>query len=203
MPMVTGVVLAGGVSRRMGRDKALLQLFPDGPTFLARAAETLHVACERVIVVAPHERGYSMDGLDVVPDRWPGKGPVGGILTALEAISGGFALVLACDYPLVSADLLREISQRDGDAPALIAMAGGSERSHPLVGRYTGKYWAPIFRDAVVEGLWTLEQVLKRGDVKYLVVDEERWGHGALLNVNTEEDLTRARSIAAGEASRR
>jgi molybdenum cofactor guanylyltransferase len=195
MPMITGVALAGGSSRRMGQDKALLRLTPDAPTFLERAAQTLEAVCGRVLIVAPHERAYAVDGVEFVADRWPGAGPVGGMLTALEAVANGSVLVLACDYPLVPSELLSAMIRERRDAAALIAMASGTERTHPLVGRYAVDYWVPLFREAVASGDWTLQRVLGRGATDHYVVDEARWGEGALLNVNTEDELVKARRL--------
>lgn len=99
-----GAVLTGGASRRMGRDKALIEV--DGRPMAVTVARTLLTAgASEVVAVGGDAEGLSAAGLDVVPDRYPGEGPLGGIITAL----GHFAaldlpvMVLACDLPTPSA----------------------------------------------------------------------------------------------------
>src|SRR2546423_1571312 len=81
--MVRGYVLAGGESTRFGRDKALVEF--DGQPMLLRMRELLGCVSGRVTVIASPER-YAGLGVECIADRWPGEGPLGGILTALLAI---------------------------------------------------------------------------------------------------------------------
>jgi molybdopterin-guanine dinucleotide biosynthesis protein A len=101
---VVGVVLAGGASRRMGSDKALLTV--GGETLAARAAHRLLAVCSHV-VVADGGRGL-LPGLPSVPDG-PGGGPAAGILGAAHACPGRPLLALACDLPAVPSELLAEL----------------------------------------------------------------------------------------------
>src|SRR5262245_34960793 len=80
---VDGAILAGGNSTRMGEDKALLRLEPDGPTCLESIARSLAEVARRVAIVAPLNRGYLVEGTERVDDRYPGSGPLGGVATAL------------------------------------------------------------------------------------------------------------------------
>jgi molybdenum cofactor guanylyltransferase len=119
-PDTVGVVLAGGASRRMGRDKAALAV--DGETLAARAARRLLGVCPRV-AIADGGRGL-VPGMPSVPDA-AAAGPAAGILGAARAWPGHALLVLACDLPRVSEALLRELVRRllvtegaeAGDAP--------------------------------------------------------------------------------------
>jgi molybdopterin-guanine dinucleotide biosynthesis protein A len=119
-PDTVGVVLAGGASRRMGRDKAALAV--DGETLAARAARRLLGVCARV-AIADGGRGL-VPGLPCVPDA-PAPGPAAGILGAARAWPGHPLLVLACDLPRVSAALLRELVRRLPVAEAVEAGDAG------------------------------------------------------------------------------
>ncbi len=101
---LTGFVLAGGASRRMGRAKASLQL--DGESMLERQIRVLRSVARRVTVVGG-QAGY-LHELDVpcVPDAVTARGPLGGIYTALLESRTEFSLVLGCDLPFVNRNLL-------------------------------------------------------------------------------------------------
>jgi molybdopterin-guanine dinucleotide biosynthesis protein A len=105
-----GVVLAGGQSRRMGRDKAALVV--EGATLVERAASRLVQTCARTIVAGGRHTAFG--SLESVPDG-PGGGPVAGILGAAAAHPGQSLLVLACDLPAVPVSLLDELAQTGGD----------------------------------------------------------------------------------------
>jgi molybdenum cofactor guanylyltransferase len=123
----SGLVLAGGASRRMGRDKALLVV--DGERLVDRAVRRLQEVAEDVVVASGTR---TIPGLRVaqVGDRLPGCGPLGGLVAGLEAVAGDLALVLACDLPDADTALLGQLADRwQGDA-ALIPSARG--RPQPL-----------------------------------------------------------------------
>jgi molybdopterin-guanine dinucleotide biosynthesis protein A len=107
MPDVSIAMLAGGMSRRLGTDKALLRLAGGGPTLLQRAISACAGLSNDRFIVAPADRGYAESGLRVVADRYPGEGPAGGVISALAAARHDYCLVLGCDYPFLATPLLR------------------------------------------------------------------------------------------------
>jgi molybdopterin-guanine dinucleotide biosynthesis protein A len=104
-PRVTAVVLAGGQSRRMGRDKAFLDF--DGITLIERVIERVQIVCAETIIVANDLEMYARFGLPVVRDVYPGKGSLGGIFSGLQAASEEYVLAVACDLPFLNDALLR------------------------------------------------------------------------------------------------
>jgi molybdopterin-guanine dinucleotide biosynthesis protein A len=111
-----GVVLAGGASRRMGHDKAALTI--GGQPLLARVVERLGSVLPSVMVVGPERLQPLVPGIQVVADRWPGVGPLGGLLTALRTADVAFFLVVACDMPFVAPPLVRALLKAMWEDPS-------------------------------------------------------------------------------------
>jgi molybdenum cofactor guanylyltransferase len=100
-------MLAGGASSRMGTDKSLIDVDLDGKPMAARiiVAAILAGAAE-VLAVGGNRAELEAQGWRYVPDAWPGEGPLGGLITALDAASSDTVVVLACDHPDVDPDEL-------------------------------------------------------------------------------------------------
>jgi molybdopterin-guanine dinucleotide biosynthesis protein A len=196
---VVGVVLAGGASRRMGRDKAALAM--NGETLAARAARRLLGVCARV-AVADGGRGL-VPGLPSLRDA-PGPGPAAGILGAALAWPGDSLLVLACDLPRVPAALLRELARRLPFAEGSETGAAGDadwavprwERGlEPLCALYRPAALAALAA-AVERGMAAPHRLTEAAGLRVRFLEGEhlrRFGQPAdlFLNLNTERDLER------------
>lgn len=119
---LTGLVLAGGRSTRLGQDKVVLPL--NGQSLLARTVGLAAQFCVRVVVSGrdPADLGADLGAdpgpdLDWLPDDEPGHGPIGGILTGLAHL-GGPLLVLACDLPLLDAATVARLAEHRVGRPA-------------------------------------------------------------------------------------
>lgn len=119
-----GAVLCGGASRRMGRDKALIEV--DGVPLAQRVAEALVAGgCSSVLAVGGDGPALDRLGLVPVPDRWPGEGPLGGLATALGAVDDGARLVVApCDLLHPSAAVVAMLLAAVGEAEAVPVRVG-------------------------------------------------------------------------------
>lgn len=119
--MIIGLILAGGLSSRMGEDKATLMI--DGQTMLERTAMALRAAGADLVVVSGARPGG-------IPDRWPQAGPVGGIASAAEVLPDAEWLIVPVDMPRLGASVL---------APLLSERSLGATRwdGHPLPMRLT------------------------------------------------------------------
>lgn len=101
---LTGVVLAGGLSSRLGHDKTQLRLGAGGGIgLLARSVSLLRSVCDRALVVGRQHPDY-----DCVADAFPRQGPVGGIATALMTVATP-CLVVSCDLPFMNGGVLRKL----------------------------------------------------------------------------------------------
>ncbi len=106
---IDGFVLAGGKSRRMGQDKALMQL--GGKPLVLRAAEILRPFVREITLLAPAER-YGNLGFPVMEDLWPDQGPLAAVGTGLLSTSADWSIFLACDLPLVSRQFIQLLAER-------------------------------------------------------------------------------------------
>jgi molybdopterin-guanine dinucleotide biosynthesis protein A len=183
---VVGVVLAGGASRRMGRDKASLVLAGRGETLAAGTARRLAAVCAEV-VVADRARG-TVPGLPSLPDG-PGRGPAAALLGAARAHPGRPLLALACDLPNVTVPLLARLAL--GGADWLVPRwSGGLE---PLCA-----FWGPAALAAlaarVEQGLYALHPLAGEAGLETAWLEGEelaRFGRPEELfrNLNEPGDL--------------
>ena len=105
----SAVILAGGKSSRMGRDKAFLEI--GGQTLLARQIETARAAgATEIFISGRADADYSAFGCRVLKDNFPDAGPLAGIESALAVATNPLLLVLAVDLPGMSAEFLRQLS---------------------------------------------------------------------------------------------
>lgn len=118
------VILAGGKSSRMGRDKAFLEL--DGQPLLARQiALARQAGAQEVLIAGRPDVDYAMFACPVVRDRLPSAGPLAGIESALNATRMPLLLVLAVDLPHMTASLLRELAARCTASLGVVPCVGG------------------------------------------------------------------------------
>src|ERR1700688_130308 len=105
-----GYVLAGGASSRFGRDKALVRF--GAIPLLQEIVQLAQTCTSEVAVVAGAQKYVDLGGeFEIIEDRWPGEGPLGGIITALQHTaatnrSAEWNLMLSCDMPFLTAELL-------------------------------------------------------------------------------------------------
>jgi len=191
----TGVVLAGGESRRMRRDK--LRLIVGGKPLLDRVCLALASRCDEILVVG----GYAPDGARSIPDLRPDRqGPLAGIEAGLLAARHRAVFVAAGDMPFLTGDLAGYlISLLSGDVPAVVPDFGG--RLHPLCAAY-GRETRPAVSTALDRGTRSVRELLEGlPGVRYVRQNElQQFGDPDLLltNVNSPEDLERAREALYG-----
>ena len=118
----------------MGRDKAYLPV--SGSTLGARTAEQVRLAAGNVTLIGDPER-YAALGYPVLADRYPGEGPLGGIITALAATEADWNLVVACDMPGLSAEFLQSLlDAAESKQLKIMVTEGQSGRCEPLCAVY-------------------------------------------------------------------
>lgn len=119
----TGVILAGGASRRMGQDKALMIL--DGKPMIERVALALRSVTQRVIIVADDTARYAEYADQCVPDHYKGVGTLGGIHGGLAAAEHDLIFVVGCDMPFVDPQLVLWFLEAAKGWDAVVLKQGG------------------------------------------------------------------------------
>jgi molybdopterin-guanine dinucleotide biosynthesis protein A len=129
----SAVILAGGKSSRMGRDKARLEV--DGEPLLARQIQLMRAIGAREIFISGRADGdYAEFGCPVVRDEWPGAGPLAGMAAALAAVAAPLLLVLAVDMPHMKGECLQWLLAGCTETTGAIPRVNG--QSEPLAAFY-------------------------------------------------------------------
>lgn len=182
----TGVVLAGGRSRRMGRDKALIEY--RGRTLLANALAILQPHVDELFVIGDPERHGGSD-VDVIRDDVPGLGPLGGITTALRHAHHERVIVLACDMPHVNDVLIDRLkAMHEPHHDAVVPQCDG--QLEPLVAIYHQRC-VPVFDRCIAEGQLKMARAIEQVRARYVQIcpGEEGWPLDLFRNINAPSDL--------------
>ena len=190
-----GVVLAGGRSRRLGVDKALLRF--GGQPLVRIVVDRVAGICDEVVVAVDRPERFQGVALAarLVADVAPGLGPISGLHSGLKACQVDHVLVVACDLPFLNEKLLRYMAEQPRAYQALVPWA--DERWHPLHSIYN-RSCLPEVERMVRRGGGSMRDLLSRLDVRRLSGEELRRLDPdglSFLNLNRRADLARARAI--------
>lgn len=197
------IVLAGGKSVRLGRDKVLESV--GKKSLLEQVVLRVSHLANNVIIVTSEERStfpltdYPEIKIKIVTDIYPGKGPLVGIYTGLVSSASFYNLVVASDMPFLNEALLRYMVQ----------VSPGFDMVVPRVGDLVEPLHAVYSRDClqlvermIKEGKFGVHKLHGRLKTRYVEAEEiERFDphHLSFFNINTKEDLEKARQLAGGD----
>jgi molybdopterin-guanine dinucleotide biosynthesis protein A len=188
--VTAGAVLCGGRSRRMGTDKAFVEVH--GVAMFERVAAALDAAgCAPVVLVGGDAALLARSGRPTVSDEWPGEGPAGGVLTALDAVADELVVVASCDLPLLGAAAVRQVVDAAGaDAAVGVAVAVTDRPQLSLT------CWRRSVALAAVRARWDSGGRSLREMVAAVPSVEVPVAPEPLRNVNTPQELSGAEAIA-------
>lgn len=185
---ITGIILVGGKSRRMGQDKTFLKV--GGVPIFERILSVFRENFQRVVLVGNHEERFAGYGLPVLPDIYPGSS-LGGLYTGLFHAETQYVFVASCDLPFPNAEILHYLSSLGDGFDAVVTT--------------TAKGFEPLFALYSKSCLGAIKALLDSGDccayayypqirVRYVPYRElahlDRDGR-AFLNVNTPEEFAK------------
>lgn len=190
---MTAIVLAGGKSSRLGRDKALEKI--GGRYLIERVIDSLSQLGDDIIVVTAAPNQLSELHVEKVLDTYPRTGAKVGLCTGLNASLSFYSLAVACDMPFLNIDLLRHLIDSASGFDAVIPRIG--DNIEPLHAVYS-KNCIPVLEEHIRKGRMKISDLFDEINVRYVEADEiERYDPQrlSLFNINSEADLKRAKAI--------
>jgi molybdenum cofactor guanylyltransferase len=207
-----GYILVGGASSRFGKDKALVEF--NGSTMIERMGTLLMgIGMPKIYLVGAPEK-YSALRVPCIPDKWPGEGPLGGIVTALvhsktrrkariactriwKGAKPQLNFILSCDLPFLSKDWMRELFVRSLTSNAKVIVPQSQNGLEPMCACWRTAA-LPIIEKQFKQGVRKVTQAMKQLPME--VLDESVWkrfdkDHRLFWNMNTLADYEEARRI--------
>ncbi len=186
--MTAGAVLCGGASRRMGADKALVPV--DGVPMAERVARTLEsVGCVPVVLVGGDPGRLAALGRTLVADRWPGDGPLGGVITGLQLSPAQDVIVAACDLPWLDAATVDALLIAAVGDPLVDVVVAQTDRLQPAVAWWSARC-LPTLERCWADGVRALHDAIAELPSRAVSVDA-----ASLRNVNRPNDLPGRRCV--------
>lgn len=181
---LTGIILAGGKSSRMGREKGLVDF--RGKPLIQYGIDLLSRYTERILISSSNP-DYLCFGYEMVPDPVAGRGPAAGIAAALNSSRSIWNIVIACDLPFLQPELIDCLLENAGSYQAVIPIHDGV--MEPLAGIYHQEL-AGHFETALAAGDLALHKILLANKAKYQDVSQLIHKYPLLFtNFNTLEAL--------------
>ena len=189
---VTGIILAGGKSSRMGTDKGLQELC--GKPLINYAIQSLSGLCSTILISTSSD-AYQSFGYKTVADEIPGIGPMGGIYSALKQSKTDINLVLSCDLPFVSKELLSFILKNSEGYQVAVPWQG-NQHYEPLCGFYHLSILEQISL-YIQNNNYKLPDIFEKISINRLVINKESdfYTEELFLNVNSKHDLATAEML--------
>ncbi len=179
---ITGIILAGGKSSRMGTDKGFLKL--NGKFFVEHSIAAISPLVSRIIIVS-NNSAYDSFKLERVNDIIQDSGPLAGIYSGLNHSKTDYNLVLSCDIPLIKTSILEMlINAQDGDSDIVQIVSQGKQM--PLIALYK-KHCEPTFFKLLQNDERRLHIALNQCKVKNIELNSEY--DVFTKNINTPEEL--------------
>ena len=190
---MTGIILGGGQSRRMGRDKRRLQW--EGEPFLDRVCRLIGSLFNETLVVTAQE-DYDCSHLPVrlVTDSIPGMGSLGGLFTGLVEAKHPLSFVVACDMPFLQKDSIVRICLSSPSDVSVVKLPNGLQ---PLHARYS-KRCVSVIEQMIGEGDLRIQSLFSRSDLRVEILEKTLFDDIdpfllSFNNINTPADLEFAR----------
>ncbi|NLC49728.1 MAG: molybdenum cofactor guanylyltransferase [Bacteroidales bacterium] len=191
---ITGVILAGGQSRRMGFNKAQAEMH--GESMLIRMIDKLKEITPIIAVSCGTTSYPNIDWLQI-PDEYPQCGPLGGIYSVMKVSNTSLHLVVSCDIPLVSTSLLEYIAASATQSNALITVPIDENGQPQMMCAVYHKDVLPILKQQLDNHVFKMKSLLDLVSVEYIKITKEHplYQENTFMNVNSPINLEEARKL--------
>lgn len=181
---ITGIILAGGNSSRMGIDKALLEI--DGQTLLSRAVELCRVFCDEILISSNNTK-HNASGCLLVADELAECGPMGGVYSCLKQSQNEWNLILSVDATFVEKDFVDFLLEWIQDFDAVVPAHSG--KKEPLIALYNKKIISDLHSQLESRN-YKMRFFLEK--IRTNFIDSNNWERKypkLFHNINSPEDL--------------
>jgi molybdopterin-guanine dinucleotide biosynthesis protein A len=195
--MLSLALLSGGISGRMGQDKALMPFL--GRPLILRILERLASIADEVILTTNHPADYAFLGLPIYSDILPDRGALGGLYTSLVAAKNPFVAAVACDMPFTSPDLFKHENDLLSKTGVDVVIPSTDKGLEPLHAVYRRETCLPVVRSALEAGRLKTIAWLPQVNVRIVLPEEvARFDpHNlAFWNLNTPDEFRQAEDQA-------
>ncbi len=183
---ITGIILAGGKSSRMGIEKGLIR--HRNKYLIEYSIDVLLKVCNQILISA-NDNSYNFLGYRVIPDEIPDCGPMGGIYSCLKKSKTSFNLVISCDTPMINQGLLEHIILNIGDHD-IVVPTERNEHYEPLCAFYHQRN-IPTLEKFIRNGNFKLRDVFKIVNFKSLLITRTLsfYKPNLFININSRKAL--------------
>ncbi len=179
---ITGIILAGGKSSRMGTEKGLI-IYKNKP-FVEHIIEAMSPLVDNIIIIS-NNKAYESFGFKCYEDLIKNTGPLAGIYTGLRYSKTENNLIVSCDVPLINTVILQKLTDQKNDTSEVIQLQCQGENM-PLIALYK-KSCEVIFMEELHQNQKKVQKALKKCNVKTVIIDGSL--EQVTANINTPEDL--------------
>ncbi|MCB0463530.1 MAG: molybdenum cofactor guanylyltransferase [Flavobacteriaceae bacterium] len=179
---ITGIVLAGGKSSRMGSDKGLLKM--NGKTFVEHVIEAMKPLVDEIVIVSNNPE-YDQFGFYRVEDDIKDSGPLAGLYSGLKHSKTNYNLVLSCDIPMIKTEILKKLVEADYENYE-VTQVESHNKTMPLIAIYQKQCMHKCL-ELLQQGERRLRVAVNQLKTKTISIDSEL--DPFVKNVNTKEDL--------------
>jgi len=195
---ILGVILAGGQSRRMGRDKSLIKL--NGKTLIEHTILKVKKFLPNLIIISNENKKEIMKyGVDLINDcLGKNQGPLIGIMTAMKYIKDNkknfdWIATFPCDTPFFPELLIKKFIDNSKSKKALLYFASSKGQRHNVFGLWSLKLYDKLYNDIVNKNSRKVEDWAEQNNVQRIEFSFEK--DDPFFNINTEEDLIKAKEL--------
>lgn len=177
---ITGIILAGGNSRRMGSDKAMIPF--KGMRLIEYSISILKKFTNNILI-SSNNGALAVAGFQLVTDNFTGIGPLAGLEACLRKSESRINIVVPCDTPFLSTSMLKNLLENTGKSDATIPVHKNG-KIEPLVGYYSRDI-LPVIVNQIEKGDYKIQHLLKQINTNYILIEEDN----IFRNLNSPADI--------------